>query len=134
VELLLSAWENEQESFLRSNANRLRSSPSKAWNAYSIFLTRSECPADKQSALLNVEEDFHGTRKIARAGIAAKTDIFRALFPLLPIQHAATLKAETAVQALRERLPLRPEEKSAVVNGLSAQDILLAFLAEEEDL
>src|SRR5208283_3553893 len=74
VSALLSNWQREQDEFLKRNANRIRDSV-KAWNAYSIFLTQSECAAENRAHLLAIEEDFRGTRKIARSSVVTRQDL-----------------------------------------------------------
>lgn len=117
IDKLLANWHQLHDSFLQTHARQLREYPSKAWNAYSIFVTSEPCPTDKSSQLLSIEEDFRGTRKIAHAGIVTRRDLVRVLFPLLPIQHAVSLTAEDPVAKLSDRLILTKAEKSALFDN-----------------
>src|SRR4051812_15813507 len=96
VEELIGTWRMHQDEFVRNNAMRWRRDPMKAWNIYMFFLT-SEPVAEAQAAtVLAIEEDFTAARKIARANITTRSELVRALAPILPL---ATLSTELAPQA-----------------------------------
>jgi hypothetical protein len=126
---LLSNWEKHQDSFLERHARHIRASPEKAWNAYSVFLTSADAARDHDE-LLRIEEDFRGTRKIARATIVTIEELKRALQPVLPIDTKIE-PAPAVGPKLEERLTfLQPDEIGALVN----QDVhhIIAALAIEE--
>jgi hypothetical protein len=87
---ILGRWETEQDAFLKAHADTIRANPGKAWNAYSVFLTWEHSSENANAAeikLLQIEEDFRGTRKIAGSGVVSPDDVRRALRPLLPIEN-----------------------------------------------
>lgn len=97
VEEMVARWRGQQDAFLRSNAANLRRDPSKAWNAYSIFLTAA--PVDQNAwEMLGIEADVAATRKIVRGGIITPPDVRDALAPVLPL--AANRGAATNVDTL----------------------------------
>ena len=104
VSQLLDAWERTQDAFLGQHARQLRAHPAKSWNVYTIHLTSESAAAEFASRLFAVEEDFRGTRKVARAGIRTKEDLRRALLPLLPIQNLVALTRADQTERLRARL------------------------------
>ncbi|HEX8521464.1 MAG TPA: hypothetical protein VF669_04350 [Tepidisphaeraceae bacterium] len=104
VEDVLKAWEEMQDRFLKENALPLRTDPTKIWNIYSVHLTSASCPTELRSRLFAVEEDFRGTRKVARATIVTREDLANALLCLLPIQRLVSLRLEDVFGQLRQRL------------------------------
>ena len=129
VDALLSNWQRRQEDFLKINAIRIRNSP-KAWNAYSIFLTPSGCGNEERTKLLAIEEDFRGTRKIARSSVFTRQDLIRALLPLLPIQYLVTLISGDSMKMLRTRLNLSEVEKSTLLGEYTPREVVSIFLGE----
>src|ERR1035438_6001774 len=59
---LLAGWVAQQDSFLVRQAERLRQSPRKSWNAYCVCLTAAHASSEDNYQLLEVEEDFRGAR------------------------------------------------------------------------
>jgi len=104
VDELLQGWESRQDRFLAEYAGRLRAVPDKLWNIYTVHLTAEACLSSKATALFNVEENFRGTRKLARAGIISKEQVQSALLALLPIQSLVEVGNQDANQIARERL------------------------------
>lgn len=112
VSHLLQNWERRQDRFLEVNEKSLRSAGNqeKVWNAYTIHLTvgdfadEEQEKAKQENQLFRIEEDFRGTRKIARANITDKEDVTEALSPLLPIQKKPQLAAENYRQKLEQEL------------------------------
>ena len=133
VDQLLKDWEGLQDSFLSAHAKPLRLAPGKAWNAYSILLTQAVCSARQLPLVLGIEEDFRGTRKIARASIATRPDLIRALFPLLPIHHLVTLGREDAAGRLQARPELAGEILTALLADVSVGDTVRVLLEEPCD-
>jgi hypothetical protein len=114
---IISTWESTQDDFLSRNAASIRHAPEKAWNAYSIFLSVGEPPDEIRCALLKIEEDFRGTRKIARGAIENPDDITKALLPLLPLRNVAAVEAQDFQQRLKVRLELADSQFAALTQG-----------------
>lgn len=104
VESMIRRWEQEQDSFLGECSPVLQTSPLKAWNIYTVHLTPTALSPDQSSKLFEIEEDFRGTRKIARAGVQTKEALQSALLPILPIQTAVALSHENLSDRLSQRL------------------------------
>lgn len=121
---LIGKWKKQEAEFLMRHAKKLRVVPQKAWNAYSVFLAMEEIKdASLKTELLGIEEDFQGTRKIARAGLISYTDVVRALFPLLPIQNRISLGSEDLFMRLRDRVELPERPLLALLKGVDPKDI-----------
>lgn len=132
VDELIQNWREKEGEFLKRHARRLRDVPQKAWNAYSVFLTREEIKDTRMRAkLLTIEEDFQGTRKIARVGLVSHADVVRALFPLLPIQNRVTLVSEDLFMRLRDRVELPQRLLLALFKGVDSKEIARILLEEE---
>ena len=127
VNTLLSNWQRRHDDFLKINASRIRNSP-KAWNAYSIFLTPSGCGSEERTKLLAIEEDFRGTRKIARSSVFTRQDLIRALLPLLPIQYLVTLTSGDSMKMLHTRLNLSELERSTLLGEHTPREVVSIFL------
>ena len=104
VAALLNDWERLQDEFLRDHADHFSRDPTKAWNLYSVFLAVSAPDEAEKAKLFVVEENFRGTRKIARAGIGRREDLERALAPILPLQNVLSIGTTDATRRLAERL------------------------------
>src|ERR1035441_1156491 len=104
VEDLITTWLRNQENFLTLHAPSLRQASQKAWNCYAVHVTAAAATERELRELLNIEEDFRSTRKIARAGLSTAGDLTRALYPLLPIQNIVRLRGEATTKDLSERL------------------------------
>lgn len=76
----------------------------KAWNLYTVFLSPAPCSTETTRLLFAMEEDFRGTRKIARAGLTGRDDIELALAPLLPLRNLRVVGIEDATSRLEQRL------------------------------
>lgn len=112
VEHLIRDYMERQDQFLRENEGELRSSGNqeKVWNAYTIHLTVGGFADDdrekatQENTIFRIEENFRGTRKVARANVTSEEDVADALLPLLPIQHKPNLAAEDYRQQLEAEL------------------------------
>jgi hypothetical protein len=102
--VLLEQWRRLQDSFLREKDLQLRQSKDKSWNAYSVLLTEPDVSGNQGNEFLKIEEDFRGTRKIAKAGLHTISQLTRALLPLLAIQNLVELERDDSKQRLRSRL------------------------------
>jgi hypothetical protein len=103
-EELVKEWQRVQDTFLGEKDPQLRNSKDKSWNAYSVLLTESDVSGEQAHALLRIEEDFRGTRKIARAGLRTAGQLMKALLPLLAIQNLVELERDDSKERLRSRL------------------------------
>ncbi|HSY64595.1 MAG TPA: hypothetical protein VK829_08350 [Terriglobales bacterium] len=103
-DMLVKEWQRLQDSFLREKDLQLRNSKDKSWNAYSVLLTEPDAAGDQVRALLKIEEDFRGTRKIAKAGLRTTGQLMKALLPLLAIQNLVELERDESKERLRSRL------------------------------
>jgi hypothetical protein len=132
VQELLDKWKKQEAEFLMRHAKKLRTAPQKAWNVYSVFLTGEEIGnASLRTQLLAIDEDFQGTRKIARAGLISHADVVRALLPLLPIQNRVTLASEDLFLRLRDRVELPERSLLALLKGVDSKEIANMLLEEE---
>lgn len=109
---LIDEHEDRQDQFLQANENALRSAGNqeKVWNAYTVHLTVGNYSedererAEQENKLFRIEENFRGTRKIARANVTDDKDVVEALLPLLPIQRKPKLAAEDYRKQLEDEL------------------------------
>jgi hypothetical protein len=130
VEAIMATWEQQQDTFLKRHASNIRANPPKAWNAYSVFLTASDATSEARVSLCKIEDDFRGTRKIARSNLTTLDDVQQALYPLLPLANRVHL-IEGVGPKLEERLrSLRPNEIKALLNS-DIREIIA--VAEVED-
>lgn len=127
---ILANWKPRQDAFLRSNAKLLRSSPMKGWNAYSVFLSSAPCTEEEQRKLYLIEEDFQGTRKIARSDILTREDLERALYPILPLRNVAPLQLGDPLERLWLKLNLSAQVRQGFVGNASAEDLADLLTAE----
>jgi hypothetical protein len=100
---LLGSWQRDSREALRQYQLPLRLAGEKAWNAYAIFLGRSQSEKGQAAALDAVESDLVGTRKIARGGVEDLASLRKALLPLLPLQAAPILEAVDIQSEIRHR-------------------------------
>ena len=130
VDEILQEWKTQQDSFLRENAKRIREVSRKIWNAYSVFLTEEDCPPEKKSLLIAIEEDFQATRKIARGGLKSSSDVIGALLQLLPLQRSVKVEIENPLDRLRDRLQSFDEELLMFVEPKRSVEDIVAMLNE----
>jgi hypothetical protein len=129
TEEIIANWKEEQDGFLKLHVESLRTATGKAWNAYSIFLTEARPSPESQAELLAIEEDFRGTRKVARSHLKTSDDVHRALFPVLPIGNLVTLQAEDLRSRLRQRLGfLNDKEIAALLESGDVEHLVSLFL------
>jgi len=141
VQDLIDKYEDRQDQFLRANENAIRSAGNqeKVWNAYTVHLTVGDFSedddksAEQENQLFRIEENFRGTRKIARVKVSLKEDVVDALLPLLPIQRKARLAAEDYRKQLK--LELGEEFDDAFLSVLdekaSLEDIVSRLLKRQ---
>lgn len=128
---LLANWIGNQERFLVTNAPSLRRANQKAWNCYAVHLTQARQDDEELRQLLEIEEDFRSTRKIARASVASAGDLTRALYPLLPIQNVVRIRGGNSNQDLAERLHWPAGAVRALLGRGSASDTLDLLLDDK---
>jgi hypothetical protein len=127
---IASDWEKQQDSFLTKNARRIRANLPKSWNAYSVFLSPGAPSPDVRIALSQIEDDFRGTRKIARSSLTTLEDLQRALYPLIGLVNRVKLE-RAGGSNLRERLTsLRPIEVELLLKG-GAREVAAAAQLED---
>jgi hypothetical protein len=101
----------------------LRQSKDKSWNAYSVLLTEPDLSGDLANEFLKIEEDFRGTRKIAKSGLHTISQLTRALLPLLAIQNLVELERDDSKERLRSRLSrLSPRLLEAFLEQEKSED------------
>jgi hypothetical protein len=126
---LIEEHEDRQDEFLQANENALRSASNqeKVWNAYTVHLSVGDFSendlerAQQENTIFRIEENFRGTRKIARANVTEGGDVVDALLPLLPIQRKPKLAAEDYRRKLADDL------------GKEFDDPFLSVLDEDAD-
>jgi ABC-three component (ABC-3C) system Middle Component 1 len=134
LEEMLQDWKRKQDEFLREQDKTLRKSRDKSWNVYSVFLTSDDASKEENNQLIKIEEDFQGTRKLARAGLHSPSQVISALFPLIPIQKLVSLSEEDALFRLRSKLNFLPDEfLNAIVGSASVNDLKDILLRDHED-
>jgi len=131
---LIEEHEDRQDQFLQVNENALRSAGNqeKVWNAYTVHLTVGDYSeddrerAEQQNKIFRIEENFRGTRKIARANVTDDEDVVEALLPLLPIQRKPKLAAEDYRKQLEEELSEEFDDAflSVLDEDVSPEDIV----------
>jgi hypothetical protein len=114
VGIILSSWQEKQDDFLKRRDRELRRAKEKSWNVYSVFLTEEESTKERLLELARIEDDFRGTRKIARSDLRVISQVTRALLPLLPIQNQLSLGEFDATHRLRARLKSINEKMAEV--------------------
>ena len=134
VHSIVAGWEKDQDEFLKQHASCIRNAQAKAWNVYSIFLTREDSPPQKKTELVRIEEDFRSTRKIARCNLKTRQDLTRCLLSLLPIQHSITMMPEDLILRLRSRLSLSSALTDMLLGDATSDDILRGLSEEDGDI
>jgi hypothetical protein len=130
---LIDEHEDRQDQFLQANENALRSAGNqeKVWNAYTVHLSVGDYSednrerAEQENKLFRIEENFRGTRKIARANVTNDADVVEALLPLIPIQRKPKLAAENYRRQLKNELSKEFDDTflSVLVEDVSPDDI-----------
>jgi len=109
---LLKQWQDRQDRFLEEHADALRAEENKekVWNAYTVhlavgdFADGGEERVNQEDELFRIEENFRGTRKIARASVTDESDVTEALLPLISFRQRPELAAEDYRERLRNEL------------------------------
>lgn len=118
---LVTRWREQQDTFLRTHAAKLRRDPSKAWNAYAILLT--DAPVEDEGwKLLGVESDLAATRKIVRGGIITSEDLRAALAPVLPLAAVAGVGEASTEASFAERLGAEESTLFALIRDKNVDD------------
>ena len=128
---IVTKWQVVQDEFLKHNASRFLRDATKAWNLYTILLT-AQTPAPEVAArLFSIEDDFRGTRKIARAGVTTREDVAVALAPILPLRNVLAVGIVDAKERLVERLGAVTPVLCSLVNGVPPESIVATLLGRE---
>ena len=131
---ILKNWRAKQGTFLSDKDEQLRKSKGKSWNIYSVFLTEADPSPDEENELVLIEEDFRGTRKLARAGLRTSSQIARALLPLIPVQNLVVLGEEDAMNRLKTRLASIPGALlDAILGSATAAQVTELIRRSHED-
>lgn len=131
VDEILTKWQLIQDDFLRENASRFMRDTTKAWNLYTVLLT-AEVPSHETAAwLFAIEDDFRGTRKIARAGVVSREDLTAALAPILPLSNVLAVGLVDAKQRLLERLAAVSPALRNLATGAPAEAIAASLLGNQ---
>ena len=130
-ETIALEWRGRQDAFLLENASRFQRDPMKAWNLYTVFLSPQPHSEIASGALLAVEEDFRGTRKIARGGIGELADIEATLSPLLPLRTVRPIGVAETGERLKERLTAIAPALVGATEGVAAGTIAGRLLASQ---
>jgi hypothetical protein len=131
AETILANWQLLQDTFLRDNADRLSRDASKAWNVYTVLLTSDSPNAEVSARLFSIEDDFRGTRKIARTGVVSRQDVTTALAPILPLQNVLSVGVIDAKQRLAERLRTINPALESLVTDKSVESIAASLVGNE---
>lgn len=128
---IVATWQIVQDAFLRDNASRFMRDTTKAWNLYTILLTADTSTSDVAARLFTIEDDFRGTRKIARAGVGSREDVMAALAPILPLRNVLAVGLVDAKQRLLERLGAVTPTLRSLATGAPAEAIAASLLGTE---
>jgi hypothetical protein len=128
---IFANWQLLQDTFLRENADRLSRDASKAWNVYTVLLTSDSPPGDVAARLFTIEDDFRGTRKVARCGVLSRQDVTAALAPLLPLQNVLSVGVIDAKRRLGERLRTINPSLERLIGDASPDSIAAALMGNE---
>jgi len=129
VDALKRGWKEIEQNFLTLHAPSLRRSDQKAWNCYSVHITAEPCPKQEMASLLSIEEDFRGTRKIARATISTRKDLAYALAPLLPLQNAAPGERQGELPDFKQRFRgWSPAAVDGLLAGVTIEELITLLL------
>jgi hypothetical protein len=128
---ILANWQHLQDTFLRENAERLSRDASKAWNVYTVLLTRDSPNGEAAARLFAIEDDFRGTRKIARCGVLSRPDVTAALAPILPLQNVLSVGVIDAKDRLAERLRTISPALESLVGDASVESVVAMLVGNE---
>lgn len=127
---LITEWQKREAQILKRYAHDLRGAGQKAWNVYSVLLSRAPWDDATQQRMLRIEEDFSGTRKIARAGVTSRKSVVSALLPLMPLQFDVALEYRDPDAELRVRLNLPDAVADLVMAGADAEAVVSWLVGE----
>jgi hypothetical protein len=131
AEQILTTWQIVQDHFLSENAGALGRDVTKAWNLYTALLTSDTPDSDAEGRLFSIEDDFRGTRKIARGGIVSREDVVSALSPILPLQNILPVGVVDSKQQMIERLAGITPALRNLATGTPDEAVVAALLENE---
>jgi hypothetical protein len=127
---ILTTWQTIQDRFLIENAGVLGRDVTKAWNLYTVLLTGDSTGSDVDGRLSSIEDDFRGTRKIARGGIISREDVVGALSPILPLRNIVPVDLADSKDRMLGRLAsVAPALRNLATS--TAESIVEALLESE---
>jgi hypothetical protein len=88
--------------------------------------------SDQTQKLIEIEEDFGSTRKIARASIVTTPEMTRVLLPLLPIQNPVSMTVESEQATVRSRLQEWPPAALEALFAEHTESEVLSLLMKEQ--
>jgi hypothetical protein len=97
-------WRETEAILLARYAPQFRAAGEKAWNVYSVFVTKARASNEERREVRWIEEDLERTRKITATGVVVREDVVKALLPLLPIIAKPVLASEDSTQRLLRRI------------------------------
>ena len=125
---IVAKWQVVQDEFLKRNASHFLRDTTKAWNLYTILLTEQTPAPDVAARLFSIEDDFRGTRKIARAGVTTRKDVAAALAPILPLRNVLPVGLVDAKERLVDRLGAVTPVLCSLVDGAPPESIVASLL------
>lgn len=98
---------------------------------YTILLATDVPPLDLVGTLFSIEDDFRGTRKIARAGLLTKTDVATALSPILTLRNLSTVTPVDANRRLARRLHSIAPQLQRLVTREPLENLVKSLLGDQ---
>lgn len=115
---LLARWKADVQRIVAENQLGLRRAQLKAWNTYVVLLAAVDASYPELVAMMSVEEDLTGARKIVRGGVGSPDALQAALVSLLPLRHAPRLEAvDMRAEILLRTTELPPHAVEAFLSG-----------------
>lgn len=127
---LASGWANAQAALVELMSEHMTSADAKAWEGYLLLLTPAPSPAGLDDEVSALRHDTSRVRKLVATGNELRnlSDVERALLPLLPLDAALGVEAETSV------LDLLPDLLASPDIDRDAVRVVIASFSEQEPL
>jgi hypothetical protein len=128
---MIRNWKAAEQSFLLAQATKFRTAGEKAWNVYCVLLCGAPGDAHEIRQIGWIEEDLERTRKLAACGTATRSDLSKALLPLLSLQQRPVLQSEKYEDRLRRRIKqIAPSAAEAVLEQKVTTSEVVRLLRE----
>ena len=101
---IIDRWRETEAILLARHAPQFRTAGEKAWNVYSVFVTKAHPTNEERREVKWIEENLEQTRKITATSVVVREDVVKALLPLLPIIAKPVLAPEDSTQRLLRRI------------------------------